>query len=31
MTKNDDVWYTTTFIGYNQLQLIVYNLTFNFP
>jgi hypothetical protein len=31
MTKTDDVWFTTALISCNQLQLIVYNLTFNFP
>jgi len=31
MTKSDYVWFITTFIICNQLQLIVYNLTFNFP
>jgi hypothetical protein len=29
--KVDDIWFTTSLIGHNQLRLIVNHLTFDFP
>jgi hypothetical protein len=29
--KNDDVWFTTSLIDHNQLQLIIDGLTYDFP